>query len=160
MDKQVGKTEIVLTAELLKRFAEYDSILHEPFKIGDKLRRCGKCGQIIRSELIVDEVCPNGSRHAFESIPVLTEEDIHVIHLGSKADQKRSKLAGQIGATVTAFSLFAVITIIIILTYVYIKKVDLEPPFLVLKKGIVKFFTVDFVNGMNYVLTKINDFFS
>lgn len=83
---QFGKKEIILTAELMSRFSESDPVLHQRYRIGDKLMMCGTCHRIIRSELLDGTQCPYDTRHTFNPVAVLEIEN--TLKLGRKRLQR------------------------------------------------------------------------
>ena len=73
----MSATEIVLDERTLQKHFQgaYDPILHSPYQVGDRLRRCQTCGNIIRTELIEGSACPGG-RHTFVAAPVIRSSRI------------------------------------------------------------------------------------
>lgn len=67
--------EYILTAEDLRtRFqGERDLITYSPYRVGDRVVRCGSCGRVIKAEFVAGNTCPLCSA-SFRAIPVIPRQ--------------------------------------------------------------------------------------
>jgi hypothetical protein len=67
------RNEMVITeADLNSRFqGERDLITYAPYRVGDRVVRCGACRAVIKSEFVTRNTCPLCGRTPFSPTPVV-----------------------------------------------------------------------------------------